>query len=171
MPPPLREGILYDCVELFRGSGNWSSAHEAHGFSVHDGFDNSGTRLFFRDLSDNSTFRTVIALALRGVVREFHAGPPCLTFGTLRRPRLRSIQQPAGFNMSDPLCSECLQSSAVAVELTSETTIPPPRRGIQGIDTGTKTYSKVSLCTGTQNTKRHQFMPRLLAKLESLSFG
>lgn len=103
VPPPLREGILYDCVELFRGSGNWSSAHEAHGFSVHDGFDNSGARLFFRDLSDNSTFRTVIALALRGVVREFHAGPPCLTFGTLRRPRLRSIQQPAGFNMSDPL--------------------------------------------------------------------
>ena len=103
IPPPLREGFIYDCVELFRGSGNWPKAHESHGFSVHDGFDNSGTRLFFRDLLDNATFRTVVALALRGVVREFHAGPPCLTFGTLRRPRLRSSQQPAGFDMTDPL--------------------------------------------------------------------
>ena len=103
VPASLREGFIYDCVELFRGSGNWSKAHESHGFSVHDGFDNSGSRLFFRDLSDNNTFRTVVALALRGVVREFHAGPPCLTFGTLRRPRLRSIQFPAGFDMTDPL--------------------------------------------------------------------
>ena len=36
IPPPLREGFIYDCVELFRGSGNWSKAHESHGFSVHD---------------------------------------------------------------------------------------------------------------------------------------
>ena len=57
IPPALREGFIYDCVELFRGSGNWSSAHESHGFSVHDGFDNSGARLFFRDLADNSTFQ------------------------------------------------------------------------------------------------------------------
>ena len=105
VPPSLQEGFIYDCVELFRGSGNWSRAHESHGFCVHDGFDNSGARLFFRDLADDATFRTVVALALRRVVREFHAGPPCLTFGTLRRPRLRSIQQPAGFDMSDPLTS------------------------------------------------------------------
>ena len=103
VPPSLHEGFIYDCVELFRGSGNWSTAHEMHGFCVHEGFDNSGTRLFFRDLSDDATFRTVIALALRRVVREFHAGPPCLTFGTLRRPRLRSILDPAGFDMTDPL--------------------------------------------------------------------
>ncbi len=103
IPKPLGEGFIYDCVELFRGSGNWSSCHQAQGFTVHDGFDNSGRRLFFKDLLDNGTFKEVLALALRRVVREFHAGPPCLTFGTLRRPRLRNCEHPAGFDPEDPL--------------------------------------------------------------------
>ena len=103
VPTSLSEGFVYDCVELFRGSGNWSSCHQQRGFVVHDGFDNSGRRLFFKDLLDNSTFKEVLALALRRVVREFHAGPPCVTFGTLRRPRLRSCEFPAGFNPKDPL--------------------------------------------------------------------
>eukprot|EP00438_Fugacium_kawagutii_P032677 Skav232234 [mRNA] locus=scaffold4367:134627:147445:- [translate_table: standard] len=103
LAPSLQEGILYDCVELFRGSGNWSTCHQHHGLVVHDGFEVTGNRLFFKDLSDNQTFREVISLALRRVVREWHAGPPCLTFGTLRRPRLRSKLIPWGFNPTDPL--------------------------------------------------------------------
>ena len=103
IPRSLQEGILFDCVELFRGSGNWSQCHADIGLRVHDGFDNSGHRLFFKDLSDNATFREVISLALRRVVREFHAGPPCMTFGTLRRPRLRSVSKPEGFDTTDPL--------------------------------------------------------------------
>ena len=106
IPKPLAEGFIYDCVELFRGSGNWSRAHQQHGFLVHDGFDNDHRRLFFKDLLNPSTFHEVLSLAYRRVVREFHAGPPCLTFGTLRRPRLRSKTQPAGFNPSDILTSE-----------------------------------------------------------------
>eukprot|EP00969_Alexandrium_andersonii_P040749 1786243-Alexandrium_andersonii.AAC.1 len=27
---------------------------------------------------------------LRGVIRDWHFGPPCLSWGTLRRPRVRS---------------------------------------------------------------------------------
>ena len=73
---------------------------------MHDGFDNDHRRLFFKDLLNPSTFHEVLSLAYRRVVREFHAGPPCLTFGTLRRPRLRSKTQPAGFNPSDILTSE-----------------------------------------------------------------
>eukprot|EP00438_Fugacium_kawagutii_P009652 Skav215001 [mRNA] locus=scaffold508:1001281:1007076:- [translate_table: standard] len=103
LPRSLQEGILYDCVELFRGSGNWSTCHQSHGLIVHEGVELTSKGLFFRDLSDNGTFRDVISLALRRVVREWHAGPPCLTFGTLRRPRLRSKEQPSGFNPSDPL--------------------------------------------------------------------
>jgi len=103
LPVSLQEGTLYDCVELFRGSGNWSSCHAQHGLFVHHGFESSGRRLFFKDLSDNATFHELISLALRRVVREWHAGPPCLTFGTLRTPRLRSKEQPSGFNPSDPL--------------------------------------------------------------------
>lgn len=103
LAPSLQEGILFDCVELFRGSGNWSTCHQHHGLLVHDGCEVTGRRLFFKDLSDNQTFREVISLALRRVVREWHAGPPCLTFGTLRRPRLRSKEKPWGFNPDDPL--------------------------------------------------------------------
>ena len=106
IPESLSEGILFDCVELFRGSGNWSLSHQKHQFRVHDGFDNSGRRLFFKDLLDNQTFHEVLSLALRRVVREFHAGPPCLTFGTLRRPRLCSVQKPDGFDTSDPLTAD-----------------------------------------------------------------
>lgn len=102
IPPSLQEGILYDAVELFRGSGNWSKCRAHHGLIVHHGFENSGRNLFFKDLLDPATFREVIGLALRRVVREWHAGPPCLTFGTLRRPRLRSKHQPSGFKPSDP---------------------------------------------------------------------
>lgn len=106
IPESLSEGFLYDCVELFRGSGNWSTGHQKQQFRVHDGFDNSGRRLFFKDLLDKQTFREVLSLALRRVVREFHAGPPCLTFGTLRRPRLRNINKPDGFDPTDPLTAD-----------------------------------------------------------------
>lgn len=49
VPAPMAEGVLYDCIELFRGSGNWSEAHISRGFKVHDGVDVSGNRLRFLD--------------------------------------------------------------------------------------------------------------------------
>ena len=100
--PSLKEGILFDCIELFRGTGNWSKAHDAMGLSVHDGVDTDGRRLRCMDLSSFSVFREVSALALRGVVRDWHAGVVCKSFGTLRRPRVRSKEFPYGFNPSDP---------------------------------------------------------------------
>lgn len=42
VPPPLSEGILYDCIELFRGEGNWSLAHSSNGLRVHNGVDITG---------------------------------------------------------------------------------------------------------------------------------
>lgn len=39
VPPPVKEGYLYDCIELFRGEGNWSLAHESHKLTVHQGLD------------------------------------------------------------------------------------------------------------------------------------
>eukprot|EP00435_Cladocopium_sp_Y103_P042939 s2396_g12.t1 len=106
IPPPLSEGIVYDCIELFKGEGNWSSAHAAAGFSVHGGMDVCGDSIAFRDLLDDSVFHQLTALALRRVVRDWHAGPPCYTYGTLRLPRLRSKTCPAGFNPKDPLTWE-----------------------------------------------------------------
>ena len=55
---------------------------------------------------DDSIFHQLLQLALRGVVADWHAGPPCWTYGTLRRPRIRSKAFPAGFNIRDPLTRE-----------------------------------------------------------------
>ena len=99
---PLSEGILYDVCEIFRGSGNWSSVHAARGLRSHDGFDIDGRRLRCGDLADESIARELLALAARRVVAEWHAGVPCVSWGTLRRPQVRSISQPFGFNPQDP---------------------------------------------------------------------
>ena len=58
------------------------------------------------DLSDDSTFLGLLRLADSGTVEEWHAAPPCWSFGTLRRPRLRSKAQPFGFDPADPLTAE-----------------------------------------------------------------
>ena len=78
VPPSLSEGILFDCVEIFKGSGGWSEAHAKLGLRVHDGFDISGDRLRVSDLADDSTCHELVALAARRVVRIWHAGVPCL---------------------------------------------------------------------------------------------
>ena len=106
IPRALSEGYVWDCIEIFRGEGSWSTAHEFAGLSVHDGVDVQGRRLRYLDMGDSSAFRELVALALRGVIRDWHAGPPCLTYGTygtLRRPRVRSKLQPFGFDPLDPL--------------------------------------------------------------------
>ena len=107
-PPPrcLREGFLYDAIELFKGTGNWSTAHSEVGMQVHAGLDVHGRMVQFGDLMDRKVFDALLSFALRGIIRDWHAGPPCFTFGTLRRPRIRSKLRPAGFNMHDSLTSE-----------------------------------------------------------------
>ena len=103
VPRHLFEGLLFDTVELFSGEGNWSSAHRAAGLETHPGIDLAGRSLRVMDILDDTVFHEVLSLALRRVVREWHGAPPCLTFGTLRRPRLRSKLRPHGFNPNDPL--------------------------------------------------------------------
>ena len=96
----------FDCIELFAGQGNWSLCHRAAGLRVHPGIERSAKGLGYGDLSDNDTFRMLARLAYDGAVGEWHAAPPCWSFGTLRRPRLRSKEQPGGFNLDDPLTQE-----------------------------------------------------------------
>ena len=99
-------GLAYGCIELFAGSANWSKAHKEQGFSVHPGVERDAVGLKFGDLSDNNTFLRMVRLADSGQVKEWHAAPPCWSYGTLRRPRLRSKSQPAGFEMRDPVTLE-----------------------------------------------------------------
>lgn len=74
VPPPLHGGILFDCVELFRGAGGWSDSHKALGLVLHDGYDVDSRRLRVGDISSKSICHELTSLALRRVVRTWHAG-------------------------------------------------------------------------------------------------
>lgn len=102
IPSSLQEGVLYDVLEIFRGSGNWSECHSELGLRTHDGIDLDGQRLRVADFSSPAVFHELRALACRRVVREWHAGVPCPSFGTLRSPQVRSKAKPFGFNPKDP---------------------------------------------------------------------
>lgn len=102
VPQPLHEGFIFDCIELFRGTGNWSEAHVAAGLVVHDGIDLDGRRIRIGDITNDSVCRELLGLAARRVVRDWHAGVPCPSFGTLRRPQVRSKREPFGFDPTDP---------------------------------------------------------------------
>ena len=104
--------IVFDCIELFSGQGNWSKSHAAAGLKVHPGIERAATGNAFGDLADDETFRKLALLAHQGAIREWHAGPPCWSFGTLRRPRLRSKELPAGFRPNDP---KTLEQTMLAV--------------------------------------------------------
>ena len=105
VPGTLEEGFLFDCCELFKGNGNWSDIHAQRGLICHGGFDahGHGHTLSCSDLSSMSTFREVIALVLRRVVRDWHAKVPCLSFGSFQKPKIRSRGNPSGANSCDAL--------------------------------------------------------------------
>ncbi|CAK8996317.1 Uncharacterized protein SCF082_LOCUS4736 [Durusdinium trenchii] len=69
IPQQLKEGILFDCCELFRGVGNWTLVHKSRGLHCHDGFNIDGRRLRYDDLADKAVFAELMGLAARGVVR------------------------------------------------------------------------------------------------------
>lgn len=80
--------IAFDCIELL--AGNWSKCHALAGLKVHPGIEREAKGASFGDLADDDTFRALAKLAYHGNIRDWHAGPPCWSFGTLRQPWLRS---------------------------------------------------------------------------------
>ena len=96
IPPSLQEGFLWDFCEIFRGVGTLSQAHAAAGLTVHPGFEIRDGPC--GDVLHPATALAIIGLICRRVIRCFHVAPVCTTFGTLRRPRLRSKLMPYGFN-------------------------------------------------------------------------
>ena len=95
IPRALQEGFLFDFCEVIRGCGKLSSAHKHLGMRVHPGFVGPGS--LDCSLQDRSTFLALVGLICRRVVRAFHVAPNGKTFGTLKRPRVRSKQEPLGF--------------------------------------------------------------------------
>ena len=104
VPPQLAEGILFDFMEIFRGEGNLTRTAHDMGWRVHPGF--GITDGPSGDLSTPECMGLIIGLICRRVVAYVHLGPPRTTFGTMRRPRVRSKSMPFGFSASDPATSE-----------------------------------------------------------------
>lgn len=100
IPGQLTEGFLFDLLEVFRGEGNLSHVGRKLGLRVHPGFDIAdGPR---GDIMQQQTLLHIVGLIARRVVAYIHVAPPCTTFGTMVRPRLRSKTQPWGFSTLDP---------------------------------------------------------------------
>ena len=89
--------VMFDCVELFCSHGTWFDCHREAGLRMCPGM-----ALDYAALEDQATFLELARLASSGAVREWHAGPPCWSFGTFKQPRLRSRDEPAGFEMAEP---------------------------------------------------------------------
>ena len=92
LPRPVQEGILFDVLEVVAGSRHRTLAHQG----THPGVEKFATGCWSMDL-DDANYHELVALACRRVVRDWHFGPPCLTFGTLRRPWIRSKAFACGF--------------------------------------------------------------------------
>eukprot|EP00438_Fugacium_kawagutii_P019732 Skav213561 [mRNA] locus=scaffold263:154967:157288:+ [translate_table: standard] len=102
--PALCEGFLWDFCEVFKGSGHLSSAFKDQKLRVHPGFEiKDGAH---GDVLNPAAFLAIVGLICRRVVRAWHVAPVCTTFGTLRRPRLRSILQPFGFDPNEDATHE-----------------------------------------------------------------
>ncbi|CAE7376299.1 unnamed protein product [Symbiodinium sp. CCMP2592] len=102
LPRSLSEGILYDCCELFHEPRTWSLQHAALGLEVLRIPSSGGSEVRFNDLLQRVVFQELVSLALRGVVRDWHAGPPSVPFCSPYHPALRS----AGFTASAPASAE-----------------------------------------------------------------
>eukprot|EP00439_Symbiodinium_sp_Y106_P029376 s2811_g3.t1 len=85
VPRSLREGFLFDAVEVFGSDSSWSSAHSDVGLRMHSGHFGKGDRRLFEDLEDPSVFRELAGLAMRRAVfgREPSVGERVSTFSSI----------------------------------------------------------------------------------------
>ena len=97
VPAPLSEGIIWDVLEVFKGSGSWTAAHVRAGLRAHPGFDVQDGPA--GDLAGPTLVGLLVSLVLRRVVLIWHFGIPCAPWGTLRRPRQRSQFHPVGLSL------------------------------------------------------------------------
>lgn len=69
VPGTLRDAtVIYDCIELFSGFGNWSRAHAAEGLHVHPGVERDARGAAFGDLGSKETFLNIAKSAYSGAV-------------------------------------------------------------------------------------------------------
>ena len=61
IPMPLREGYLFDVLEVFAGEATWTRAHTECGFTAHPGVDVSAQQVRAMDMSQLGVVRELVA--------------------------------------------------------------------------------------------------------------
>ena len=98
VPKPM--AYSFDFLEIFAGSARVTAAVAARGISVGPPIDLS--RSPEHDMRSSLIMRWLSHLIVECLIRAFMIEPVCTTFSIMRRPALRSKEQPLGFDVLDP---------------------------------------------------------------------
>ena len=98
VPKPM--AYSFDFLEIFAGSARVTDAVAARGISVGPPIDLS--RSPEHDMRSSLIMRWLSHLIVHCLIRAFMIEPVCTTFSIMRRPALRSKEQPLGFDVGDP---------------------------------------------------------------------
>ena len=90
----------FDFIEVFAGASKITNWLSQHGFVCGPPLDLSLSAEY--DLTQVHVISRLTDMVVQGRQRAFFLSPPCTTFSMMRRPRLRSVEVPFGFNPSDP---------------------------------------------------------------------
>ena len=90
----------FDFIEVFSGASLVSKALLERGFSVGPPLD-IGISCEY-DLRFEHVMRWLTYLLAEKKLKAIMVSPPCTTFSIMRKPRLRSAEQPYGFDPADP---------------------------------------------------------------------
>ena len=96
MPAQIADGP-FDFLEVYAGTGNMTAAWAKQGFRVLPPLSIQGSW----DLRDGNLFWSILSLIRGGRIRFLWWPPPCTTFSLAQAPRLRSLENPWGFNLLD----------------------------------------------------------------------
>ena len=90
----------YDFLEVFAGASKITSILAARGYVCGPPLDLSRSPEY--DLTKIHVISWLTFLVGEGRLHAFFLSPPCTSFSIMRRPRLRSAEEPFGFDTSDP---------------------------------------------------------------------
>ena len=92
--------LQFDFVEVFAGSGRVTAAVAARGLKVCCPIDLSRSDEF--NVAWTHVASWLLFMVSEKRVKSFMVEPPCTTFSIMRRPALRDVDSPFGFQVDDP---------------------------------------------------------------------
>ena len=98
---PVRRPLAFrfDFIEVFSGASGITRLVESWGFSVGPCIDLSESEEY--DMRFLHVVRWLTHLCSAKLLKGFMLEPPCTTFSIMRRPQLRSLEEPFGFDPTD----------------------------------------------------------------------